>query len=25
MLPQLYNDKDIKKVQPWHKKTTKKR
>jgi dCTP deaminase len=25
MLPQLYNDKDIKKVQPWHKKQTKKR
>jgi dCTP deaminase len=25
MLPQLYRDKDIKKVQPWHKKATKKR
>ncbi len=25
MLPQLYRDKDIKKVQPWHKKETKKR
>ncbi len=25
MLPQLYRDKDIKKVQPWHKKANKKR